>query len=212
MITKEILNKTAKKKGLVNKEYIEKDYFQDLLLFNIYKKTNQLIFKGGTALYKIYNLPRFSEDLDFSLINEIDIEKVITEAVNIIYGAKVKEIKKSKNSILIKISFNGIITNYNTVRIDISLKNKILEKFDVKSYNPSYIDIIPFSIRVLNLKEIVAEKIHALLTREKARDLFDLFFLLKFVDFDKELISKKLAIFGKTYDFNILKTRINEFE
>ena len=44
MMPKEILIETAKRKGLVNKEYIEKDYFQDLLLFNIYKKTNKRIY------------------------------------------------------------------------------------------------------------------------------------------------------------------------
>lgn len=49
MIIKEMLIETAKKKGLSNKEHIEKDYFQDVLLFKIYKHTNLLIFKGGRS-------------------------------------------------------------------------------------------------------------------------------------------------------------------
>src|SRR3989344_5801481 len=165
MITKEILMKVAKKKGLLNKEYIEKDYFQDLLLFNIYKQTNLLIFKGGTALYKLYDLQRFSEDLDFTLIGDLDIEKTI--------------------------------------------KNVVFEKFDVKNYISSYTDINPFNLRILNSKEMIAEKIHSLLNRESARDLYDLFFLLKFADIDKSLIEKKLNVFDMKLNNNILKKRIS---
>ena len=212
MIPKEILKNIAKKKGLINKEYIEKDYFQDLLLFNIYKKTNLLIFKGGTALYKLYGLQRFSEDLDFSLLRDGDIKKIIEDVVNGIDGAEIKEVKEMKNSLFIKISLKGIITRYNTIRIDITLKNEVLEKFDVIPYISEYIDINPFSMRVLSLKEILAEKIHSLLARQKSRDLYDLFFLLKFVDVDKNLIEKKLNLFGMKYKSTELKRRINKLK
>ena len=212
MITKEILKETAKKKGLLNKEYIEKDYFQDILLFNIYKQTNLLIFKGGTALYKLYGLQRFSEDLDFTLIENLNIEEIIKKYLNNIKDSKIKNVKKLKNSISIKIAFKGIITKYNTVRIDISLKNVILDKFDVKNHTSPYPDINPFNLRVLSLKEMVAEKIHSLLNRESARDLYDLFFLLKFVDLDKQLITKKLKIFDMKIDHNMLKKRINNLK
>ena len=94
MITKEILMDVARKKGLLNKEYMEKDYFQDLLLFNIYKQTNLLIFKGGTALYKLYGLQRFSEDLNFTLIGDLDIEKTMKRVLFSIEGSEIKDIKK----------------------------------------------------------------------------------------------------------------------
>lgn len=198
MITKEMLLEIAKKKGLTNKEYIEKDYFQDLFLFNLYKKTNLFIFKGGTCLYKIYNLPRFSEDLDFSLLRKTEPEKIVSEVANKING-EIKTIKKMKNSILIKIGFNGILTDYNTLRIDISLAN-IVFKYEIKNYVSPYIDINPFSLRVLNSKEMVAEKIHAILARNKARDLYDLFFLLRFVEVDWDIVNKKLEIFDMKFE------------
>src|SRR3989344_5247597 len=212
MITKEILMDVARKKGLLNKEYMEKDYFQDLLLFNIYKQTNLLIFKGGTCLYKIYGLKRFSEDLDFSLIGKINVEELIKKILENIEGSEIKAIKRLKNSILIKIAFKGIITKYNTLRIDINLKNPVLDKFDVKNYTSSYIDINPFSLRVLSLKEILAEKLHSLLNRESARDLYDLFFLLKFVDLDRSLITKKLSFFNMKIDYTAFKKRIKNLE
>jgi len=210
MIDKEMLLDVAKKKGLTNKEHIEKDYFQDLFLFHLYKKTNRFIFKGGTCLYKIYGLHRFSEDLDFSVIEKPDAEKIVVEIAGKI-GANVKGVKRMKNSILIKIGFNGILTSYNTLRIDINLENAVFG-YDVKDYVPPYIDINPFSMRVLGLKEILAEKIHSLLARDKARDLYDLFFLLRFVEPDKELIMKKLKIFGMTFDLRKFEKEISDLE
>ncbi|MBI2045684.1 nucleotidyl transferase AbiEii/AbiGii toxin family protein [Candidatus Pacearchaeota archaeon] len=99
MISKEELLRAGKHKGLNNKEHIEKNYFQDVFLFNLYRKTNIFVFKGGTALYKLYNLPRFSEDLDFSLVEEIDgdkIKKIIYEVTSESDFFSIKDIKKNK--------------------------------------------------------------------------------------------------------------------
>ena len=41
-----------------------KDIFSDALLSSV------MAFKGGTATMFFYNLPRFSTDLDFNLLNE----------------------------------------------------------------------------------------------------------------------------------------------
>lgn len=207
MITKDMLLEIAKKKGLTNKEYIEKDYFQDLFLFNLYKKTNLFIFKGGTCLYKIYNLSRFSEDLDFSLLRKTEPEKIVLETADKING-EIKDIKKMKNSLLIKIGFNGILTDYNTLRIDISLVNLVF-KYEIKDYISPYIDINPFSLRVLTSKEMIAEKIHAILARNRARDLYDLFFLLRFTEPDWKIIDKKLEIFNMKFESKKFLEKIN---
>ncbi|MFA5381620.1 MAG: nucleotidyl transferase AbiEii/AbiGii toxin family protein, partial [Candidatus Micrarchaeia archaeon] len=76
MDTDEII-RIAKNKGLKNKEYIEKDYYLDLILYELSLLSKNLVFKGGTALYKIYGFPRFSEDLDFSTIEKIEDIEII---------------------------------------------------------------------------------------------------------------------------------------
>ena len=126
-----MLSEIGKKKNLKNKEHIEKDYFQDILLYKLFSKSNDLVFKGGTALYKIYNLPRFSEDLDFSILHETDAEKTIMDIAKSVGDV---EFRKTPDSLLFKIKFKGILTRYNTIRIDVSTKNKILAGFDVKNY------------------------------------------------------------------------------
>lgn len=207
MITKELLLEIARKKGLTNREHIEKDYFQDLFLFHLYRKTNLLVFKGGTCLYKIYGLPRFSEDLDFSVLGEIDAEKLVNEVADKI-GAEAKSAKRMKGSLLIKLGFKGILTAGNSLRIDISLKNEVFG-YDVKNYVPPYIDLNPFSLKVLSLKEMLAEKVHAVLARESARDLYDLFFLTRFVEPDRNTVEKKLGVFGMKFDYRKFQGRAN---
>ncbi len=210
MITKEMLKAIGRRKGLTNKGHIEKDYFQDLFLHHIYKRTNLLVFKGGTFLYKIHNLPRFSEDIDFSVLGEIDAERLI-EDISGKTASEIKTIKRTKNSLLIKIAIGGILTPYNSLRIDINLENVVF-KYDVVNYIPPYIDINPFSLRVLDLSEIVAEKIHSIYARRKARDLYDLFFLLRFVDVDKSMIERKLEIFGMEFDFRTFESKISNLK
>jgi len=85
------IQRLASKTGL-SEDIIEKDYFIELLLFylssNVTFKNNS-IFRGGTALKKIY-FPdyRFSEDLDF----------IIEEKENL------DDFDKALNEILMKIS------------------------------------------------------------------------------------------------------------
>jgi predicted nucleotidyltransferase component of viral defense system len=62
------------------------------------------------------------------------------------------------------------------------------------------------------LEEILAEKIHALVKRNNARDLYDLFFLLRFVELNEKIIQKKLKIFKMKFNKEILKRKIEEIK
>src|SRR3989344_4624152 len=85
----------------------EKDYLQDMMLFSLYSNLGkELVFKGGTALYKMYKLNRFSEDLDFTLNQKINIEKIsskiISDLMLLNIKGKVKETKKFMGGINIR--------------------------------------------------------------------------------------------------------------
>lgn len=215
MIEKDLLLEIGKNKGIRNKEYIEKDYFQDVFLFNLFRRTNKFVFKGGTALYKLYKLPRFSEDLDFSVIEGFspgEIENAVSEAVAQIKGFEVKSAKKTRGSILIKLRIDGILTKYNTLRIDVNTGNEIIRGFDVKNFISDFVDVAPFSLRALKPEEIIAEKIHSILMRRKARDLYDLFFLLRMSSFDRGLTEQKLEIFKMKFDINQIENRLESLK
>ena len=69
MITNEALEKLARQYQTGIFPNIVREYFQHMFLSELYKLpgADQLLFKGGTALRVIYDSPRFSEDLDFSV-------------------------------------------------------------------------------------------------------------------------------------------------
>lgn len=83
MIEPKEINKTATINRVSDRQ-IEKDYVLSWVLFAISKNkilNNALVFKGGTVLKKVYfDDYRFSEDLDFTLVDErVTNEQILAE-------------------------------------------------------------------------------------------------------------------------------------
>jgi len=186
----------------------EKHYIQVLVLRSIYSTiTDELIFKGGTALLLFYGLNRFSEDLDFTMINEIDSEKLVAnikkDLENMGIKHKISGIKEDNLSLSFKIGAEGPLFEREIercfVKVDISKREKVKES-NILELKTDYKGIIGFSVKIMSEKEILSEKIRALLTRNQSRDLFDIYFLLKKgIKFDKNLVEKKLEYYKKKF-------------
>src|SRR3989338_7514835 len=67
MLTPDKLRELAVKKQTTELN-IRREYVQHIFLSYFYQQqqSENIFFKGGTALRLIYNSPRFSQDLDFS--------------------------------------------------------------------------------------------------------------------------------------------------
>lgn len=182
----------------------EKDYLQNLLLYIIYSIVGkELVFKGGTCLYKLHGLNRFSEDLDFSISKPFNFEERLKKILYIAsqYGVycRVKTMKKYHNQLNIGLDLKGPLYNGNPnslcfIGFDISLRKKPLLPAERKTLISTYQDIPSADVFAMDLKEILLEKIVAIYTRKKSRDLYDAWFLLKFknVEIDFALLRKKL--------------------
>src|SRR3989344_2958477 len=85
MITRENLEKLATQYQMGVFPNIVREYFQHFFLSELYKllDSEKVLFKGGTALRIIYNSPRFSEDLDFSVLATFKIMDYSPVAVEI---------------------------------------------------------------------------------------------------------------------------------
>ncbi|MEK7090833.1 MAG: nucleotidyl transferase AbiEii/AbiGii toxin family protein, partial [Patescibacteria group bacterium] len=83
MITKETLQKLATQYQTGLFPNIVREYFQHVFLSELYKlpDSQNLLFKGGTAMRIVYGSPRFSEDLDFSAfkVTEHAIKKYVED-------------------------------------------------------------------------------------------------------------------------------------
>ncbi len=193
----------------------EKDYLQHLILSRIYSNVGMgLVFKGETALQKCFGLNRFSEDLDFTISGSLKLSAVESslKEVGRFYPSTYSK-EESKNTVSYKMKIEGPLFRgplaLQTVRVEISMREEVTLPTLNRIVNPLYIDLQPYSVMVMDPTEILAEKVRALLSRTKARDLYDAYFLLqKKVNLDLSIVAEKLKFYGKTYDPEELYSRV----
>lgn len=166
---------------------------------------NEAAFYGGTTLRIFYGLDRFSEDLDFALLEEnkdFDINKYFPfiKKEALAYGLKIDIKEKEKNfdsnisSAFLKTDTKTNILTFFPNDEDI-LNNNMLGNIKIKleiDINPAkyatYETKIKFlpsihTIKLYDFESLFAGKIHAILcrnwkTRIKGRDLYDYIFYL----------------------------------
>jgi len=214
--------KDYKKKLNFNLGQTEKNYLHVAILFAISKLfPEKLMFKGGTALMLCYGLDRFSEDLDFNVVdNHLNIDDTLNKIkaflidYNIIIDYKIEENKFQDTCVYF---YGPLYKNTNNTRckntIDFSRRNDYLSNGNVSRINHIYNEFPVFYINTLDIKEILAEKVRAIMTRKKARDVYDLYFLiLKKTEIDLDIINKKLALYNQTFNLNKFIEAIEERE
>jgi len=186
---------------------LEKDYYLTIILSRINAGlSNDLIFKGGTCLSKIYySYYRLSEDLDFSLKLPSDnmtrpmrrkTIKPIKEALTGFAkssGLSVEAIdgagRNESTQYIFYLNYPSVILGKkDSVKLEIGLRFNPVQP--VGNHKIKHKFLHPFTgkplfdagtIKCLALKELAAEKMRAAATRLEIapRDFYDLGFLLK---------------------------------
>jgi predicted nucleotidyltransferase component of viral defense system len=190
----------------MDNEYIVKEYFQDILLSAIYNSIQEadlLVFKGGTAIRKIYGIDRYSDDLDFSLNDK----KLTVPADDFIYDLRDKCIAMLSPLYDAKMHIHG--SQMAWYHIDAALKDNASRSAKIhieistgKIYRACLEKrvITPdttYFASVMDINEIISEKIRAVYTRRNventARDMVDIAFLIaRGGKFDLKLADEKL--------------------
>jgi predicted nucleotidyltransferase component of viral defense system len=140
-------------------------------IYSDFKLSSLLGFKGGTALYLFYNLPRFSVDLDFNLLDLSQKDVVYGNVKKIVkkYG-KLKDDFIKRNTIFFLLSYGEPDRN---IKIEISF-SEFPNEYEIKQY-------LGLSILVMKREYMAAHKLVALTERKGVanRDIFDIWYLLK---------------------------------
>ncbi|MFH1565015.1 MAG: nucleotidyl transferase AbiEii/AbiGii toxin family protein [bacterium] len=153
----------------------EKDYFLALISKIIFdsQMKEKLIFKGGTALYHVY-LPqfRFSEDLDFSSnARKIELDKVKNIFSDFDFLKIKKEYVSNATVKIERLQYFGPLIQPNYIKVEIDfLQNVVLPPQELE-YKNEY--GVKTKVRVMDIKEITAEKIRAMSDRVRYRDFYD---------------------------------------
>lgn len=160
-----------------------REYLQHLFLSYFYQlpQTNQIYFKGGTALRFVYQSARFSQDLDFSA-NQEDVPGVEDCLLEVLrkFGkenieATLQEAKTTTGGYLSIINFMFFGQTI-PIQIEISFREKE-NKGELSTITSDFIP--PYTLTVLAEEQLVSQKIRALCSRRKARDFYDLYFILR---------------------------------
>ncbi len=125
-------------------------------------------FKGGSAAMFYYDLPRFSVDLDFNLLDIEKKELVFTKIKNFLASHwNLREAREKRFTLFFLISYEK---SQRVVKIEIS-KRKDGSRYNLKTYMgvPAY---------VMKEADMAAGKLAALVTRRKLamRDIYDTWF------------------------------------
>lgn len=182
-------------------------------------------FYGGTCLRIFHGLNRFSEDLDFALIEKNDsfrldryfpaLEKeFLSYGIDINIESKINKEEKEIQSAFLKGNTLMLMMSFFPKSEDakkVVANQKIKIKFEIDVDNPSggisefkYKMLpAPYEIRIFNEATLFAGKIHAVLCREyqhhvKGRDFYDyLFYIGKGSNFNLKYLENKLKNTGK---------------
>jgi hypothetical protein len=177
-----------------------KEVFQEITLLGLYRGGffDKAAFYGGTSLRILYGLERFSEDLDFSLLEknkDFDIEKYFPSIVNEFdaLGIDISLNKKNKagetniESAFLKndtsihtlnIETNGLDNVHSGRKLKIKLEVDTNPPLKFQTESKTLLMPMTFNVRSMTLPNLYAGKMHALLfrnwkTRVKGRDWFD---------------------------------------
>ncbi len=216
MINEEQL-KNLSKKYKINEYIVAREFIQISFLKELYNDnfSENIYFKGGTAIRLLYGGNRFSEDLDFTITSK---EKKFTSNINKFFSKLENQYPfkfKPKDSLTGKSFLLTAILPYLKgdvfIKLDFSMREEILDPNKV-ILETDYPIILHSFIQCLSLNEIFAEKIRALLKRKKPRDLYDLWILQELgAEPDIQLINKKLSYYNESLDKKMLIKELDKF-
>ena len=164
---------------------IEQDLIISRALVDLYSDEyimNNLVFRGGTALNKLFLKPpsRYSEDIDLVQKNSVPIGQTIDTIRKILKPwLGIPKWKSTQRSVKLVYKYEAINNLPSKVKLEINTTEHfqvlplLIKKFDVESeWFKGTANIATYEI-----DELMATKLRALYQRRKGRDLFDLWYV-----------------------------------
>ena len=185
--------RTTAEAGLIVREYLQARVLEGLQRAGAF---STWAFLGGTALRFLYRLPRFSEDLDFSLIDtgspadptEEEFDRFVHRVRNTFEAEAYQVDIRARPDAVVQSAFVGFPGLPHELGLSPHSGQKISIKIEVDTNPPRYARTETSIVRrhvLLNLlhydrSSLFAGKLHALIHRSylKGRDIYDLVWYL----------------------------------
>jgi len=213
MVNFSYIQRLSSKQG-VPEEIIEKDYLIEFVLSYLGKDKyfkEKLVFRGGTALKKVY-FPdyRFSEDLDFLIEDKENLkecEEKLDQLLVKISSENPFQLNKRSEYLNTRLQFFILYDLFSEIKVIKELKIDILKDsyiptFQKKKILFTYQDFKHqnISINTYKLESVVSDKICRILSVDnEPRDIYDLWHILK-LKIEPNKIKKELK---KRYGYDM---------
>ena len=161
---------------------MEKDLAITCALYAISRSElrDHLVFKGGTAIKKVYYpRARFSEDLDFMGVKlreeeaKNQLESLNNADVNSIKFTEIYEDGHTRQGKRYRLPYVGPLNHRNSIRLDLSFRHDLILPPEERTVQSGFSEDLTSKVKTLSFMELMAEKLRAIMTRENPRDYYD---------------------------------------
>ncbi len=152
---------------------------QDMIIKELYAVFDKAVLHGGTSIWRCYGGNRFSEDIDVYIPNDQEMIDLLFE------NLKKEGFVVHKKKVTQKSLYSSMELNRTIVRFE-ALFKKPIPKGMIKEYETANGNIT--AVYTLAPEELIKEKIQAYINRLRIRDLYDIFFLLRYVGDNGEIL------------------------
>ena len=166
-------------------EHVVREEYELLILRNLMETSlsSALVLKGGTALRLAYGSPRFSDDLDFSLLAPVSEEVFVPVAETIAKALPevilVEALAKRFTLFALYKVREPYLPYAFSIKLEVSTRPETWEREQDFTLRLLTSPVTPVSVlaQVATLERMWADKQSALATRRQPRDLYDLWFI-----------------------------------
>jgi len=211
-LRQEDLHSLSKTTGFKNADILEKVVQLIGLLNEIFDNNylkNRFVLKGGTALNLFYfNLPRLSVDIDLNYIGSIDRHTMLEERKELEdilmglcqrSGFTIKRVAKEHAGGKWRLNYASAVKAGGNIEIDLSYLHRVTF-FPVITKDSIHVGLYQTNkIPLLDLHELAAGKLAALMSRRASRDLYDVSKLLSYSESMESLDMEKLRLVFMVY-------------
>jgi len=222
MITRAELQRLANREkvalGTLEKDYVLTEVLKSLS--QVPTLSEMLVFKGGTALRKIYFSDwRYSEDLDFTVKRDMTKEE-LNEGLENWYRQVAQESQIQLNTKMlykpdgyarVRTQFVGPLSYPGMIFMDLSFDEPLCLEPDHRKVLATPFQESEQKVLVYPLEELLAEKMRSLLERGKSRDYYDVWRLLKEQSSNLDLKLLSTVLLKKIAHKGLNLSNIDEF-
>lgn len=166
----------------------------------------KLVLKGGTALNLfVFNVPRLSVDIDLNYVGSVDLDGMLAErpkveqAVQAVFareGFTVRRVPEEHAGGKWSLRYENATGRSSNLEVDINFMFRV-PLWPVTTRDSHVVGIWRAAeISVLDLHELAAGKLAALLVRKQARDLFDSHRILRMDNIDISRLRIGFVVYG----------------